>query len=86
MVDNYKNKGKKSTGSESNGFVLFIKNFLINYVGLIIIFPLFDLIKSGISHEEFHYSVISHIASPAIWALILTVIEIIWLKSRGGKK
>lgn len=84
--DGGRNSSKKSTNSESVGFGRIVKYFLINYVGLIVLFPLFDLIKSGITHSEFQYNVVSHIASPVFWAILLTIFDVAVFKSREGKK
>lgn len=67
-------------------FKYVIKYYLITLIGLMIVWPLLDLIICGIQHKEFQYNVVSHIASPAFWAVILTVCELAWRNSSGKKR
>lgn len=93
MVNKKKQNRQKSfeesiIKDDPGSFKFYIKYYIINYIGLIIVFPLADLIICLFSHKEFHYNAISHLGSPAIWALFFLIFEIIWLKSskKNNKK
>lgn len=77
---------KKLMNPKPGSFGFAVKWFFINYVGLLIIFPLMDFIISSISHGEFHYNVVSYVASPAVWALLLTIFDVIWAKNLEKRK
>lgn len=83
---NERAKGKSSGVTKQVTPVQVIKFYLLNFVGLIIVWPLLDLIIAGISHREFQYSVVSHICSPAFWAILLTIFDVVWYKNKSKKK
>lgn len=92
MADEQKKRNKQKSFEESiikdrpGSFMFIVKYYIINFVGLMIVFPLVDLVICVISQKEFQYNVISYIASPAIWAAILLIFEIIWQKTTTKKK
>lgn len=79
-------KGKPSGATKQTTLAQVVKFYLMNFVGFIIIWPLFDLIIASISHREFQYNVVSHIGTPAIWAALFTVFDVVWYKNRSKKK
>lgn len=83
---NERKKDKPSSETRQITPTKVIMFFLLNFVGFIIFWPLLDLIIKSISHQEFHYDVVSHICSPAIWAVLFTIIDVVWYKNSPKKK
>lgn len=79
-------KGKSSNVTKHITPGKVITFYLMNFVGFVILWPLVDLIIASISHQEFQYNVVSHIGSPAIWAVLFTIFDVIWYKNSSKKK
>lgn len=76
----------KSSNQKTNKAVSFVKYFFINFISFIVVFPLFDLIVCAISQKEFQYNVVSHIVSPAVWAVLFAIFETIWAGKNKKEK
>lgn len=79
-------KGKSSGATKQVTLGRVIMFYLLNFVAFVILWPLVDLIIASISHREFQYSPVSHIATPAIWAVFFTIFDVVWYKHSSKKK